>query len=164
MSALTDINPDPSIPGHPSCDQGKKTQQAARPHTCLPQYVCTKKDVAHRHRMGRHDRRAYPDLNQGPADLQPAPLTIELCTHVDKLEMLGCLPLCARSSHGSAIWAARHVRLSGARRKAFWGRLGWFGVSLGAARAPIQQSAWRPWKPVCHGLQPECWMARLALT
>ena len=31
-------------------------------------------------------------------------------------------------------------------------------------RTPIQRIAWRPWKPVCHGLRPECWMARLALT
>jgi hypothetical protein len=28
-------------------------------------------------------RRAHPDLNQGPADLQSAALTTELCTHVD---------------------------------------------------------------------------------
>ena len=26
-------------------------------------------------------KRAHPDLNQGPADLQPAALTTELCTH-----------------------------------------------------------------------------------
>jgi hypothetical protein len=29
------------------------------------------------------ERRAHPDLNQGPADLQSAALTTELCTHVD---------------------------------------------------------------------------------
>ena len=28
-------------------------------------------------------RRAHPDLNQGPADLQSAALTTELCTHVN---------------------------------------------------------------------------------
>ena len=46
--------------------------------------------------------------------------------------------------------------------------LGTFGlvssrVSRGCPwqRAPVQQSAWRPWKPLCHGLQPECWIARL---
>ena len=39
--------------------------------------------------MGRHNRRAYPDLNQGPADLQSAALTTELYTHVDKCKMLG---------------------------------------------------------------------------
>ena len=39
--------------------------------------------------MGRHDRRAYPNLNQGPADLQSAALTTELYTHVDKGKMLG---------------------------------------------------------------------------
>jgi hypothetical protein len=27
-------------------------------------------------------KRAHPDLNQGPADLQSAALTTELCTHV----------------------------------------------------------------------------------
>ena len=39
--------------------------------------------------MGRHDRRAYPDLNQGPADLQSAALTTELYTYVDRGKMLG---------------------------------------------------------------------------
>ena len=33
-------------------------------------------------------RRAYPDLNQGPADLQSAALTTELYTHADRVEML----------------------------------------------------------------------------
>ena len=39
--------------------------------------------------MGRHHRRAYPDLNQGPADLQSAALSTELYTHVDRCKMLG---------------------------------------------------------------------------
>ena len=30
-------------------------------------------------------RRAHPDLNQGPADLQSAALTTELCTHMTSL-------------------------------------------------------------------------------
>jgi hypothetical protein len=29
-----------------------------------------------------YKKRAHPDLNQGPADLQSAALTTELCTHV----------------------------------------------------------------------------------
>ena len=29
-----------------------------------------------------HPKRAHPDLNQGPADLQSADLTTELCTHL----------------------------------------------------------------------------------
>ena len=29
------------------------------------------------------DKRAHPDLNQGPADLQSAALTTELCTHLN---------------------------------------------------------------------------------
>ena len=48
--------------------------------------------------MGRHDRRAYPDLNQGPADLQSAALTTELYTHVDKGKMLGYTTLRVVSS------------------------------------------------------------------
>ena len=31
-------------------------------------------------------KRAHPDLNQGPADLQSAALTTELCTHLDDTE------------------------------------------------------------------------------
>ena len=34
-----------------------------------------------------HHRRAHPDLNQGPADLQSAALTTELCTHMLTLEL-----------------------------------------------------------------------------
>ena len=34
------------------------------------------------------NKRAHPDLNQGPADLQSAALTTELCTHC------GYFPLC----------------------------------------------------------------------
>ena len=30
-----------------------------------------------------HPKRAHPDLNQGPADLQSAALTTELCTHCE---------------------------------------------------------------------------------
>ena len=33
--------------------------------------------------LDRHAKRAHPDLNQGPADLQSAALTTELCTHLD---------------------------------------------------------------------------------
>ena len=33
--------------------------------------------------LDRHAKRAHPDLNQGPADLQLAALTTELCTHLD---------------------------------------------------------------------------------
>ena len=33
-------------------------------------------------RQSRSEKRAYPDLNQGPADLQSAALTTELYTHV----------------------------------------------------------------------------------
>ena len=35
-------------------------------------------------RTSYHQKRAHPDLNQGPADLQSAALTTELCTHVPK--------------------------------------------------------------------------------
>ena len=137
--------------------------------------------------MGRHDGRAYPDLNQGPADLQPAVLTTEIYTHIDTFEVLGYFPLCARSPHGSAIWAARQVRLSGTRRKAFWGRLGWFGVSLGAVLGSAHQfsrargghgslcatvsnrsAGWRDWRSpdthCCgHAHQHQCHHAELCM-
>ena len=34
------------------------------------------------HPFRRSRKRAHPDLNQGPADLQSAALTTELCTHM----------------------------------------------------------------------------------
>ena len=40
--------------------------------------------------MGRHDGRAYPDLSQGPADLQSAALTTELYVYVPMLVNLRC--------------------------------------------------------------------------
>ena len=99
--------------------------------------------------------RAHPDLNQGPADLQSAALTTELYTHVDGFSTL----------RGHLVVLRFGLRLFGTRRKASWGRLGWFRVSLCPwQRTPTQQRAWRPWKPLCHGLQPKCWMARLVLT
>ena len=61
----------------------------------------------------RIGKRAHPDLNQGPADLQSAALTTELCTHllgsrdVEKLRVAG-LALCTQvrrhvsgSAHGT---------------------------------------------------------------
>ncbi len=38
--------------------------------------------AASRNDVPKKQRRAHPDLNQGPADLQSAALTTELCTHV----------------------------------------------------------------------------------
>ena len=116
--------------------------------------------------MGRHDRKAYPDLNQGPADLQSAALTTELYTHVDRVEMLGYFPLLA-----VILWFFDLGSKSGPPfRDSSESVLGTSGlvssVSQGCPwrRTPIQQRAWRPWKPLCHCLQPKCWMARLALT
>ena len=45
----------------------------------------------------RSHKRAHPDLNQGPADLQSAALTTELCTHMI-IRMILLLPfrICAR--------------------------------------------------------------------
>ena len=37
--------------------------------------------------------RAHPDLNQGPADLQSAALTTELCTHLWALQCLRVMAL-----------------------------------------------------------------------
>ena len=34
------------------------------------------------HGFQKKEKRAHPDLNQGPADLQSAALTTELCTHL----------------------------------------------------------------------------------
>ena len=36
--------------------------------------------------MVHNINRAHPDLNQGPADLQSATLTTELCTHVEEVQ------------------------------------------------------------------------------
>ena len=49
-------------------------------------------------------KRAHPDLNQGPADLQSAALTTELCTlpgHVASADCLGA----ASCSNGHHSWA-----------------------------------------------------------
>ena len=40
--------------------------------------------------FGESCQRAHPDLNQGPADLQSAALTTELCTHILALEIRAC--------------------------------------------------------------------------
>ena len=40
--------------------------------------------------------RAHPDLNQGPADLQSAALTTELCTHLASTEPLSINSACAQ--------------------------------------------------------------------
>ena len=45
---------------------------------------------------GNARKRAHPDLNQGPADLQSAALTTELCTHM--------LASCQRGSNCEAGW------------------------------------------------------------
>ena len=43
------------------------------------------------HGRGQEDRkRAHPDLSQGPADLQSAALTTELCTHVHNMHVRCC--------------------------------------------------------------------------
>ena len=39
---------------------------------------------------GNARKRAHPDLNQGPADLQSAALTTELCTHILALDARAC--------------------------------------------------------------------------
>ena len=39
-------------------------------------------DLAATHADTEDKQRAHPELNQGPADLQSAALTTELCTHV----------------------------------------------------------------------------------
>ena len=43
-------------------------------------------------------KRAHPDLNQGPADLQSAALTTELCTHVKR-----SFALCIRRARTSKV-------------------------------------------------------------
>ena len=45
---------------------------------------------------GNARKRAHPDLNQGPADLQSAALTTELCTHM--------LASCQRGSKCETSW------------------------------------------------------------
>ena len=40
--------------------------------------------------IGESCQRAHPDLNQGPADLQSAALTTELCTHILALDARAC--------------------------------------------------------------------------
>ena len=40
--------------------------------------------------FGESCQRAHPDLNQGPADLQSAALTTELCTHILALDARAC--------------------------------------------------------------------------
>ncbi len=175
MSALTDTMQDPSIPGHPSCDVGE-TSSGPPAHSCPSQYGCV------RGRMhiaagwaGLTCRRAYPDLNQGPADLQSAALTTELYTHVDRCSTL----------RGHLVVLRFGLRLFGTRRKASWGRLGWFRVSLRAVPGSAHQlssargghgsrcvtvcnrnAGWRDWCSPCtrcrgHARQHQCHHAGL---
>ena len=50
------------------------------------------------------DERAHPDLNQGPADLQSAALTTELCTHGSGMGIW--LPVAISSLHSPMDFSA----------------------------------------------------------
>ena len=60
------------------------------PHFLLVVFECISKCVLDwRNKLDRQSsrlwrKRAHPDLNQGPADLQSAALTTELCTHMTR--------------------------------------------------------------------------------
>ena len=46
----------------------------------------------HMHGRSLQKKRAHPDLNQGPADLQSAALTTELCTHMTVHDSIAVFP------------------------------------------------------------------------
>ena len=71
------------------------TQQRGHLYVAADVHAASLKSVRQRCRgvevpgfaFSRQDKkRAHPDLNQGPADLQSAALTTELCTRVDDVE------------------------------------------------------------------------------
>ena len=66
MSALTDIIQDPSVPGYPSCNLGKKSCGPPA-HTPVSHNMVLRKRMLHIAATwaGLICRRAYPDLNQG---------------------------------------------------------------------------------------------------
>ena len=65
-------------------------------------------------KKNRHTGRAYPDLNQGHADLQSAALATELYTHVGSFGMLGYTYF---TSARGQLMVPRSVRMTTSRKE-----------------------------------------------
>ena len=97
-------------PVHPRLGPGHGETQFALAHA--PGHMYTARASVQR------KWRAHPDLNQGPADLQSAALTTELCTHAQRVVAFSLLAFSAGSaSHGlSRCFAILHILY----RRCFW--------------------------------------------